>query len=116
MVRQASCWEWSEFGFLGRMPADRRGIEQNLRALQRGQPRAFGIPLVPADQRSHTPDAGVESAVAEITGSEVVLFVVERIIRDVHLAVKAAQRPIRIEEDGGVVINARVRASRTTTQ
>src|SRR5256712_791988 len=33
-----------------RMPADSRRIEKNLRALQARQPRAFRIPLVPADQ------------------------------------------------------------------
>ena len=35
--------------FLGRMPADRSGVEQNLRATERRQARGFRIPLVPAD-------------------------------------------------------------------
>ena len=47
----------AELRFLRGMPADRGGIEQNLRALQRGQARAFGIPLVPADQRADSADA-----------------------------------------------------------
>ncbi len=43
----------AELGFLLRMPADGRGIKQDARALQGGQPRAFRIPLVPADQRAN---------------------------------------------------------------
>ena len=42
----------AELGLLGGMPADGGGIEQNARALQRRQARAFGIPLVPADERA----------------------------------------------------------------
>ena len=60
MVRQASCWAAAELCFLRGMPANRGGIEQHLRALQRGQPRALGIPLVPADERADSSDAGVE--------------------------------------------------------
>ncbi len=43
---------YAEFCLFSRMPADRRGIEKQLCALQGGEPRAFGIPLVPADQRA----------------------------------------------------------------
>ena len=39
---------------LGRVPADGGRVEEDRRAPQRGEPRAFGVPLVPADQR---PDA-----------------------------------------------------------
>src|SRR5437868_3794278 len=38
--------------FLCGMPTDRGGIEEHLRALQCGQSSAFGVPLVPADQRA----------------------------------------------------------------
>ena len=34
------------------MPADRGGIEEDLGALHRGEPRAFGEPLIPADQHA----------------------------------------------------------------
>ena len=68
----------SELRFLRGMPSDRGGIEQYLRALQRGQAGAFGIPLVPAHQRAHAADGGVESAIAQVAGSEVILFVVQR--------------------------------------
>ena len=39
-------------------------------------------------------------------GSEVKLFVVERIVGDVHLAVEAAQRTVAVEDGGGIVIDA----------
>src|SRR5258708_16667202 len=53
----------AELGLLIRMPADGRGIKKNVRSLQRGQARAFGIPLVPADQSPH-------AAVFAVTGLE----------------------------------------------
>ena len=51
-------------GRVGMMEADGRGIEQNLRAAERRQAGAFGIPLVPADQRSDARIARVEAAEA----------------------------------------------------
>ena len=49
----------AELVLFRRMPADGRGIKQHLRALQRCQAGGFGIPLVPADQRAHTPKGRV---------------------------------------------------------
>src|SRR2546425_1515671 len=40
------------FFFLGRMPADGSRIEENVCALQRGEARRLGVPLVPAYERS----------------------------------------------------------------
>src|ERR1043165_4658015 len=84
----------SKFCLLGWMPTNRRWIKQQLSALQRRKPRSFWIPLVPAHQRANTSNGGVKSLVTKITRSEVILFVVERIVRNVHLAVKPAQRSI----------------------
>src|SRR6185437_6321762 len=44
------------FPFLARMPANGSRIKKNLCALQRGEARGLGVPLVPADQHA---DAGV---------------------------------------------------------
>src|SRR5208282_4440594 len=96
----------SELGLLRRMPADRRWIKQNRRALQCGQARTLRIPLVPADERAKLPGAGVERAEAEVAGSEVKLFVIKRVVGDVHLAVQAAQRAVVVEDGCGVVVNA----------
>ncbi len=77
----------AELGFLGRMPADRRGIEEDLRALEGREPGGLGIPLVPADQSAESGKRRVERLKAEVAGREVVLLVVERVVGDVHLAV-----------------------------
>src|SRR5687767_5389158 len=39
-------------GLLGRMPADRRRIEEDLRAHEARDPRGLRVPLVPADQHA----------------------------------------------------------------
>src|SRR5436305_1654480 len=56
----------SPFVLLGRMPADRRRVEQDLRAHQTGDARRFGITLIPADEdadgrvaRLPDPEAGL---------------------------------------------------------
>src|SRR5688500_5415972 len=62
--------------FFRRMPADGGGIEENVRALERRQPRAFRIPLIPAHERSDRTDLRVERAESEIARREIELFVV----------------------------------------
>src|SRR5579884_1367019 len=80
----------AELGFLCRVPADRSGIKENLRALQGGEARSLRIPLVPANQRTDFSRLRVERAEAEIAGGEVKLFVIKRVVRNVHFAVKPA--------------------------
>src|SRR5207302_6556134 len=87
-----------------RMPADGRGIKKNIRAAQARETRAFRIPLVPADQSADPAVPRVEIGKAQITRSEIELLVVERIVRDVHLAVKPEQRTVGVEHGGGVVM------------
>src|SRR2546426_570343 len=70
---------------LVRMPADGGRIEEDHRALERGEPRAFRIPLVPADQRADLALLGVDGAEAEVPGREVELLVEGGVVRDVHL-------------------------------
>ena len=83
----------AELVFLGRVPADGSGIEEHLRALQRGEPRALGIPLVPAHERADAAKAGVHGLKAQVARREVVLLVVERVVGDVHLAIDAGDAP-----------------------
>src|SRR5690349_17420849 len=87
------------------MPSDGGGIEQHVGSLQSGNARAFGIPLVPADKRSDPANTGVESSIAEIPGSKVKLLVVKRVIWNVHLAVKAPELAIDVEDGGGIVVD-----------
>ena len=116
MVSQAACCCAPWLGFLAGMPADGGGVEEDLRALQRGQPRGFGIPLVPADQHADLAVAGLPGAEAEVARREIELLVVKRVVRDVHLAVDAQQRAVGVNDRRGVVVDARRRASRTATR
>src|SRR6266478_407744 len=84
----------AECGLLRGMPSDGRGIKKNACSLQRREARAFGIPLVPADEGAELSGGGVEGLEAEIAGSEIKFFVVKRIVGNVHLAVDAAQHAI----------------------
>ncbi len=96
----------AELGFFVRMPADAGGIENHIRAAECGEARAFGIPLVPADLHADARVASVKIRKAEVAGSEIELFVIERIIRNVHLAVFAQEGAVGVEHRAGIVINA----------
>ena len=91
---------------LGGVPADRRRVEEHVRARQRRQPRRLRVPLVPADQRADAAERAVERAEAEVAGREVELLVVERVVRDVHLAVDAQQLAVGVDDHRRVVIDA----------
>ena len=95
----------AELGLLGGVPADRRGVEQDLGPLKGRQPGGFGIPLVPADQGADAGERRVERLEAEVAGREVVLLVVERVVGDVHLAIEAAERAVGVEDDRRVVVD-----------
>src|SRR6266487_2826135 len=86
--------------FFTRMPADGSRVEKNLRPLQRRQPRALRIPLVPANQHADLAVAGLPRAETQITGREIKLLVVKRIVRDVHLPVRAEQRTVCVNDGG----------------
>ena len=92
------------FRLLGRMPADGRRIKQDLRTLHGGEPGAFGIPLVPADQHANLAELGVPRLEASVARREVELLVEERVVRDVHLPVDTEQFAISVDDNGGVVI------------
>ena len=46
-------------------------------------------------------------AIAQVAGGEVELLVVKRVVGNVHLAIEPAQSTVRVEECGGVVVDAR---------
>src|SRR5208283_4231622 len=73
------------------MPADRRGIKEHVRALQRRQARALGIPLVPAHQRTEFGVISCESLKPKIARREVKLLVIQRVVGNVHLTIDALQ-------------------------
>ena len=89
-----------------RVPADRRRVEEDIRALQRGEASSLGIPLVPAHERPDSSHARVERAKPEVAGREIVFLVVGRVVRDVHLAVHARHPPIDVDRRGAVVVQS----------
>src|SRR6266481_9473612 len=84
----------AEFSLLRGMPSDGRWVKKNACSLQCREARAFGIPLVPADERAEFSGGSVEGLEAKIAGSEIKFFVIKGIVGNVHLAVDAAQYPI----------------------
>ncbi len=88
-------------------PADGRGIEDHFGPGQRRQPRGLRVPLVPADAHADATETRVERPKAQVAGSEIKLLVVQRIVRDVHLAVHAGGRAVGVQHHGRVVIQAR---------
>src|SRR6476620_1998810 len=89
------------------MPTDRRWVKQDLGAAERGQPRRFRIPLVPANADPNLPVLRGPRLEPEIARREVKLLVVGRIVRDMHLAILPEVLAVRIDDRGGIVVNAR---------
>jgi hypothetical protein len=92
------------FGLFLRVPADRRRIEQDLRALHGVSRAPFRVPLVPADQHADPAEPVCQARNPSVAGGEIELLVVQRIIRDVHLPVDAEQRAVGVDDRGGVVV------------
>src|SRR6266516_7851086 len=70
-------------------PADGRGIENDLRPLNRIHASRFRIPLVIADKRSNDGLAGVHLHIAEIARRKLVLLIIVGIMRNMYLPVFA---------------------------
>src|SRR6185436_4303571 len=92
--------------FLAGMPSDRRGVEENLSSAQRGQTGGLRVPLIPANQNSDPSVPGLPDREAEISGREIEFFMVERIVRNMHLAIFPEIAPVGIENGGGIVVDA----------
>src|SRR5688572_16444637 len=92
--------------FLGGVPADGSRIKEYLSAGEGGQARGLRIPLVPADQNSDSPVASVPGPESEVSRREVEFFVVERIVRDVHLAVFPEIGSVGVQNGRGIMIDA----------
>ena len=96
---------------LGWVPADGGGVKERFRAFQSRKSRCFRVPLVPADQGANWARGGALRLEAEVAGREVELLVIERIVRDVHLAVDGGDvvRLARgvVKDRGRVVVQPR---------
>src|SRR5207245_606811 len=65
---------------------------------------AFGIPLVPAHQRSNPSDPRVERAETQVARGEVELLVIRGIVGDVHLTVDPYHTAVGVDHGHAVVV------------
>src|SRR5438874_7160763 len=77
------------FLFLARMPANGRGVKQNLSVAQSRQSRSLRIALVPAKADADVSALRSPILESQISGGEIKLLIEPGIIRDVHLAIFA---------------------------
>ena len=96
----------AELGFFFWVPADAGGIKDNLRAAERGEARAFRVPLIPADLNADARVFRIEIRETQIAGREIKLFVIERIVWNVHFAIFAKVAAIGVDYRASVVIDA----------
>src|SRR5260370_6705479 len=94
-----------DVGLLLREPSDGSRIEDKLCPTQSSESGCLGKPLVPADERADFAIRGIVSLKAKVSGREIKLLVVERVVWNVHLAILTSQLTRGIDDDGGVVIN-----------
>ena len=95
------------FLLLGRIAAfvaDGRGVNQQFCTAQCHEACSFGIPLVPAHLYAQTTNRGVNGLEAHIAGREIELFVVSRVVGDVHFAVFSGNGSVSFEHYCRVVI------------
>src|SRR4029434_8060064 len=88
------------------MPPDRGRVKKNLRAAQRREPCGFRVPLIPADADADLREPRGPRAEAKIAWREIELFVKERVVRNVHLAVFPEEFAVRVDDHRGIVVKA----------
>src|ERR1700693_4080894 len=96
----------AEFLLLGRMPADCGRIENNIGAAEARETRPFRIPLIPTYEHGDAAKSRFKVRKAQIARSEIKFLVIERIVRNVHLAVFSEERSIGVQNYGGIVVDA----------
>ena len=68
------------------------------------QSRRFGIPLIPANQYAEASDGRRDGGKAQVAGREIELFVIGRVIGDVHLAILPCDSAVPLQHDGRIVV------------
>src|SRR5271156_3252538 len=92
--------------FLAGMPAYGSGIKEDHSTVQRGDPRPFRIPLVPANQSRDFSSLRAESPKSKVTGGKVEFFIVGGIVGNVHFAVNTCDLSVCINDRSGIVVDA----------
>ena len=95
----------SELPFLRRVPPDGRGIEKDLGPAQGDQSGSLRIPLIPANQHTDAPVAGVKGGVTPVPRGKVEFLVIERVVGDVHLAIASQQGAVGIQDHRRIVVD-----------
>src|SRR5438270_1818666 len=96
----------TEYRFFSTMPANGGGIKQDLSAPKGGQARRFGIPLIPANADAKVSPLRFPAVEAEVARGEIEFLIVTGIIRNVHFAILTKNLSARIDDHGGVVVDA----------
>lgn len=89
---------------LGRDPTDGCWVQQNLGPAKCEQSGCFGIPLIPTDADSQAPEFGLGHSESQISGRKVKLFVVQRVVGNVHLAILSDHFTVGVKSDGRIMI------------
>src|SRR5439155_9797257 len=88
------------------VPPDCCWIKNDLGAAQRGETCCLGVPLVPANADADFAVRCLPCLKSQVPGCEIKLFVIQRVIRDVHLAIFAEQFSVCVDYCRGIVVNA----------
>src|SRR5262245_9681702 len=94
----------SMFSLLGRVPSDGSRKKQDLSTAHGCEARPFGIPLIPTDEHPDIRKASFPSPKAQVTRGEIKFFIIQWVIRNMHLAVYAEQFSIRINNCSRIVV------------
>ena len=95
--------------FLGRVAAliaDSGGIDEYVCSSECHQTGTLGIPLIPADLHAELSYRGLYGAETEVSGSEIELLVVGRVIGDVHLAMETCNSAVTLEHNSRIMIES----------
>src|SRR5262249_17821571 len=87
-----------------RLGADRRRVEEDLRAEERHGARALGEPLVPADADADRAVPRLPGSEAGVARAEVELLLVAGAVGDVALPVDAEDATVRVDQGDAVVV------------
>ena len=91
---------------VARLISYRCGVDKHLGSLKGHHTGCFRIPLVPAYKHTKTSYGSLYGVESKITGGEIELLVICRIVGDVHLTVFACDRSIAVENYCCVVIQS----------
>ena len=82
------------------------GINQQVCPLECHDARALGVPLVPAYHYTKSTERGLYRLKSDVTGGEIEILIVTRVIGDMHFTVFASYVPVALKDYSGVVVQS----------